>query len=87
MRDIRNDLRERTDLVEEQIKAVYVQFQSMFDQLRKEHDAKVVELKMGLAVIAKFMDFEERYIANLSPPSLAEQADPEHGSQKLIRVT
>ena len=67
MRDIRNDLQERADLVHDRIKAAAVHFERMVEQLRNEHDARVADLKMCLAMIAKFMEFEERHVANTSP--------------------
>jgi hypothetical protein len=89
VRDIRSDLQERANLIEGQIRAVYGNFERMVEQLRKEHDARVVELKMDLAMIAKLMEFEERHLANVSmtaiPPSAPQQADPTQ-AVKLKRV-
>ena len=67
MRDIRNDLQERADLIHDRIKAAAVHFERMVEQLRNEHDARVADLKACLAMIAKLMEFEERHIANMSP--------------------
>jgi len=89
MRDIRSDLQERANLIEEQIRAAYGSFERMVEQLRKEHDVSVVELKTGLAMIAKFMEFEERHIANVAmtaiPPSSPQKAEPMQ-AMKLKRV-
>ena len=60
MRDIRNDLQERADLAQDQIRAADAQFQRMVEQLRHEHDAKIADLKGALAMIAKLMEFENR---------------------------
>ena len=80
MRDIRNDLQERADLTQDQIKAADAQFQKMVDQLREEHDAKIADLKAVLAMIAKLMKFENRLsekvvtLENQAPrPSLADR--------------
>ena len=83
MRDIRNDLLERADLAQDQIKDADGHFERMVEQLQNEHDASVADLKACLAMIAKMMEFEERHVANLSadpPPPLA------NPTQKLRRV-
>jgi hypothetical protein len=87
MRDIRNDLQERADLVQDQIKAAAVHFERMVEQLRNEHDARVADLKLNLAMIAKLMEFEERHIANMSPDSTSSPSS-QHANltQKLRRV-
>ena len=87
MRDIRNDLQERADLIHDQIKAATVHFERMVEQLRNEHDVRVADSKECLAMLAKLMEFEERHIANMSPetpsPSSSQHADR---AQKLRRV-
>jgi hypothetical protein len=66
MRDIRSDLQERATLIDEQIRAAYAHFEKTVEQLRNEHDARVADLKSGLTVIAKFMEFEQRYFGSES---------------------
>ena len=80
MRDIRNDLQERADVAQDALKAADVQFQRMVEQLRHEHDAKVADLKGGLAMIAKLMEMENRLSGNVvtmesaaAHPSLADR--------------
>jgi hypothetical protein len=68
MRDIRSDLQERATLIDEQIRATYAHFKKIFDQLQSERDAKLTDLKSGLAMIDKFMEFDQRFSANVSPP-------------------
>ena len=87
MRDIRNDLQERADLVQDQIKAAAVHFERMVEQLRNEHDARVADLKVKLAMIAKLMEFEERHVADRSPDSTPSPSS-QHANlqQKLQRV-
>jgi hypothetical protein len=83
MRDIRNDLLERADLAQDQIKDADAHFGRMVQQLQNEYDASVADLKSCLAMIAKMMEFEERHVVNLSadpPPPLA------NPTQKLRRV-
>jgi hypothetical protein len=93
MRDIRNDLQERVDLVHDQIKAAAVHFERMVEQLRNEHDARAADSKACLAMIAKLMEFEERDVANTSPestpsPDSTPSPSSQHASlvQKLRRV-
>jgi uncharacterized protein (UPF0210 family) len=69
MRDIRNDLQERADLIQDQIKAAAVQLERMVEQLRNEHDVRVADLKVSLAMIAKLMELEDRHVAKTSPDS------------------
>ena len=69
MRDIRNDLKERANLIDEQIKVAYAHFENAIQQLKTEREAKIADLQSGIAMIAKFMEFEERFLANVSPPA------------------
>src|SRR5262245_52404735 len=80
MRDIRNDLQERADVAQDALRAADVQFQTMVDRLRHEHDAKVAELKGALAMIANLMELENRLSGNVvtmenaaAHPSLADR--------------
>jgi hypothetical protein len=88
MRDIRNDLLERANLTQDRIKAADAHFERVVEQLRKEHDASVADLKAGLAMIAKLMEFEERHIANMSPETTPSPPSSQHAdlAQKLRRV-
>jgi len=67
MRDIRVDLQERATLIDEQVRATDAHFERMLQQLQSEQDAKIADLKSTLAMIAKFMEFEERFLPNTSP--------------------
>jgi hypothetical protein len=67
MRDIRSDLQERATLIDGEIRAAYAHFEKTVQQLQSERDARISDLKSGLAMIAKFMEFEERYLVNSSP--------------------
>jgi hypothetical protein len=67
MRDIRGDLQERAILVEGQIRAAVAHFDTAIQQLQTERDARIADLKAGLAMIAKFMEFEERFLHNTPP--------------------
>ena len=67
MRDIRGDLKERAILVDEQIRAAVSHFDNAIQQLQTERDARIANLKADLAMIAKFMEFEERFLHNTPP--------------------
>src|SRR5215475_4987571 len=68
MRDIRSDLQERATLIDEQIRAGYSHFAKTIEQLKNEHNVRVADLKSGLTMIAKFVEFEQRYFRPASPP-------------------
>jgi len=76
MRDIRNDLKERANLIDEQIKVAYAHFENAIQQLKTEREAKIADLQSGIAMIAKFMEFEERFLANVSPPAAPSPTPP-----------
>ena len=67
MRDIRSDLQERATLVDEQIRAAVAHFEKTIQQLQAERDERITDLNSGLAMIAKFMEFEERYLPTRRP--------------------
>ena len=68
MRDIRSDLQERATLIDEQVRATVAHFDKTIQQLQAERDARIAELKSGLAMIAKFIEFEERFLT--TPPEV-----------------
>ena len=67
MRDIRSDLQERATLIDDQLRAAVAHFDKAIQQLQSERDARVAGLKSDLAMIAKFMEFEERLLHNTPP--------------------
>ena len=67
MRDIRSDLQERATLIDVQIRAAYSHFEKTVEQLKNEHNVRVADLKSGLTMIAKFVEFEQRYFRPDSP--------------------
>jgi enamine deaminase RidA (YjgF/YER057c/UK114 family) len=78
MRDIRSDLQERADSIEEQIRAASAHFEKMVQQLQSERDVKVAELKSWLAGIGKVMEAEHRRMNDVltlttpeAPPQLS----------------
>lgn len=60
MRDIRGDLQDRAALIEEQINAHQAQFEKLIDQLKREHEARLEDLKSELEAVNRLMDVELR---------------------------
>ena len=88
MRDIRSDLVERANLIQDRIKAADVHFERMVEQLRNERDASVADSKGALAMIAKLMELEEQHMATMSPDTTPSPPSSQHAdlAQKLRRV-
>jgi len=81
MRDIRGDLEERAQIIQEQLRGANVHFEKMMQQLQNERDARVADLKGTLAMIDKLMQFETNAMDKVvtlehpaaSQPSLADR--------------
>ena len=87
MRDIRSDLQERATLINEQIRVAYDQFQKILERLQNERDAKIADLKSELAMVAKFMEFEQRFLGNASPPASRHSAAHSEQHRQAIDLT
>jgi hypothetical protein len=98
MRDIRGDLQERAHLVQEQISAVQGQFDKHIEQLKREHEARLEDLKSALNTVHVVIGIEGRRLGSSPsvtkaqyPPSApshprAQQAQPQQPvSDSLIR--
>jgi hypothetical protein len=68
MRDIRGDLQDRAALLEEQINAHEAQFDKLIDQLKREHDSRLEDLKTELEAVTRLMELELRRLE--TAPSL-----------------
>jgi hypothetical protein len=62
MRDIRSDLQERSNLIEEQIIAVVAHFEKTVEQLQSERDARLAELEAELAALGALIEAEHRRV-------------------------
>ena len=88
MRDIRSDLEERAQIIQQQLRASYAHFEKVVQQLQKERDARVSNLKETLAMIDRLMQFESGVMdkvvtlesAPASDPSLADRQRAVNGS-------
>ena len=65
MRDICSDLQERANFIEQQIRAAHSHFEKMVQQLQRERDMRIADLKSGLAIIEKLMEFENSRVGNV----------------------
>lgn len=73
MRDIRGDLQERANLIEEQIRGAYAHFEKVVQQLQMERDATVAGLQESHTMINKLIEFEASFMDNVvtmsNPPA------------------
>jgi hypothetical protein len=60
MRDIRGDLQDRANLLEEQINAHEAQFEKLIDQLKREHDQRLDDLKTEFEAVNRLLELELR---------------------------
>ena len=58
MRDIRGDLEERATLCQEQIRAAHSHFETMIQQLQRERDTRIGDLKSLLGMVERLIEFE-----------------------------
>src|SRR5262245_29952594 len=69
MRDIRGDLQERANLLEEQIGATQRQFDKVMERLKLEHQGKLEDLKSDLNAIQMVLKTEDRLLGDVKPPA------------------
>jgi hypothetical protein len=92
MRDIRGDLQDRAALLEEQIKAQEAQFEHFIEQLQKEQDNRLADLRGELEAVSRLMEHERRRFEAAAqaaeqaaqpvhPPQQHDQAQPAHQPQ------
>ncbi|MGD9503074.1 MAG: hypothetical protein AB7V40_11385 [Methyloceanibacter sp.] len=60
MRDIRNDLQERAAMIGEHIKASQAKFEKGLEQLKRDHDEKVKDMRAELDAINVLLGSERR---------------------------
>jgi hypothetical protein len=77
MRDIRGDLQDRAALLEEQINAHEAQFDKLIDQLKREHDQRLEDLKAELEAVNRLIDLELRRLET-APVASAPAREPAH---------
>src|SRR5262245_30122163 len=82
MRDIRTDLQERAAFIGEHIKASQAQFEMELEQLKRDHDNKVKDLRAELEAVNVLLGMEQRR-HDAAPPALA-QALPQNQAQAPV---
>jgi hypothetical protein len=60
MRDIRRDLQDRAQLLEEEITAAQTQFEQKVEQLKTERDNRIHEIKDELNALGRLIEAEKR---------------------------
>jgi hypothetical protein len=84
MRDIRNDLQDRANLLEEQMNAADAQFESLVEQLRTEHESRIEDLKAEFEAVSRLLEVEQRRLANIPvtpTPAPAPKPQPQPRAQ------
>jgi hypothetical protein len=81
MRDIRGDLQDRANRVSEQISATQGQFDKVLEQLKREHQAKLEELKSALKAVRMVMKTEDRLGSVIAPVKQSELRAPQRPQQ------
>ena len=64
MRDIRGDLQDRGNLLEQQIDAAQDQFDKLIEQLTREHDSRLEGLKSELDAVNAVIQTENRRLCH-----------------------
>jgi hypothetical protein len=77
MRDIRGDLQDRANLLEEQIKAQEVQFEHLIEQLHKEQDSRLTGLRTELDAVSRLMELECRRFEAAPTDQRVQAPEPE----------
>ena len=77
MRDIRGDLQDRASLLEDQINAHEAEFEKLIEQLKREHDSKLEDLKAELEAVTRLMEVELRRLSSAAAPTV-QTREPVH---------
>ena len=62
MRDIRGDLQDRAALLEEQLNTHEAQYEKLIEQLKREHETRLEDLRAELEAVNRLMELELRRI-------------------------
>jgi hypothetical protein len=80
MRDIRDDLRDRANLLDGQINDAQGQFEALVQRFKQEHDSRLKDLKAELQALSTLIGAEERRLDRETPAS---KKSPTHPQPKL----
>jgi hypothetical protein len=78
MRDIRGDLQDRASLLEEQMNAHEAETERLIEQLRREHDSRLEDLKAELEAVARLMEVELRRLSSAPAAPTMQTQEPVH---------
>ena len=78
MRDIRGDLQDRASLLEEQINAHEAETERLMEQLKREHDSRLEDLKAELEAVARLMEVELRRLSSAPAAPTMQTREPVH---------
>jgi hypothetical protein len=83
MRDIRSDLRERAAIIGEHVKAAQAQFETVLEQIRREHEGKIKDLRAELDAVNVLLGIEQRRhdASTQAPPHALPQPQPQGQAQ------
>ena len=70
--------------MEERIRAAQAHYEKMIKQLQSERDAKVAELKSGVSMMRKLMEFEQQEMGGVRPAATPTAATPPASPQVLL---
>jgi hypothetical protein len=70
MRDIRSDLQERAAMIGEHIKATQAQFETMLEQIKRDHEGKVRDFRAELDAVNVLIGMEQRRHEGAPPQGL-----------------
>ena len=76
MRDIRGELQERASLFEEQINAHEAGFEKHIEQLKREHDSRLEDLKAELEAVTRLMEIELRRFGSAPAAPTVQTREP-----------
>lgn len=78
MRDIRDDLRERATMLEDQINSAQGQFEKYLEQLRTDQENRLKDLKAELEAVKSLLTIEQRRLGGAPVAAVAQaQAQPQ----------
>jgi hypothetical protein len=83
MRDIRGDLQERANLLEQQINAAKDHFVKLVEQLKREHESRLRDLKAELDTVNRVMEIEQQRLR--SATSVPKSQPPQPLADFLVR--
>ena len=86
MRDIRGDLQDRANLIAEQISTTQGQFDKHIEQLKREHQARLEDLKSALHNVHMVIGIEGRRLGS-SPSATKAQSQPSPRSHHRAQQT